>query len=88
MENTERLKFQSPSFYQRLKGMLGVDFYRLFYTPMFYIFLAIAALIPALILGTTDVETSMYTNTWQVIAADSPLYIVSEMGEYANMNMV
>lgn len=88
MERERRLKFESPGFGQRLKGMLGVDFYRLFHTPMFYIFLAIAAMIPALILGTTDVETSMYTNTWQVIAAETPLYIVSEMGEYANMNMV
>ena len=88
MENEGKLTFQSPSFYQRLRGMLGVDFYRLFHTPMFYIFLAIAAMIPALVLGTTDVETSMYTNTWQVIAADTPLYIVSNMGEYANMNMV
>lgn len=68
--------------------MLGVDFYRLFHTPMFYIFLAIAAMIPALLIGTTDAETSMYTNTWQVIAAETPLYIVSDMGEYANMNMV
>lgn len=88
MEKTRRLKFESPSFGRRLKGMLGVDFYRLFHTPMFYIFLAIAAMIPALVLGTTDVETSMYTNTWQVIAAETPLYIVSDMGEYANMNMV
>ena len=40
-------KFKSPSFYKRLKGMLGVDFYRLFHTPMYYIFLAIAAIIPA-----------------------------------------
>ncbi len=88
MENEGKLTFHSPSFYQRLRGMLGVDFYRLFHTPMFYIFLAIAAMIPALVLGTTDVETSMYTNTWQVIAADTPLYIVSNMGEYANMNMV
>lgn len=88
MEKAHELTFESPSFFQRLKGMLGVDFYRLFHTPMFYIFLCIAALIPALVLGTTDVETSMYTNTWQVVAAETPLYIVSDMGEYANMNMV
>ena len=74
--------------------MLGVDFYRLFHTPMFYIFLAIAAFIPALILGTTSMETSegivapLYTNTWQVIAAESPLYVVNTIAEYANMNMV
>ncbi|MGN0696405.1 MAG: ABC transporter permease [Oscillospiraceae bacterium] len=90
------LKFESPSFGKRLKSMLGVDFYRLFHTPMFYIFLAIAAIIPAMILGTSgmnDPQTGeptvpMYTNTWQIVAADSPLYVVSNMGEYANMNMV
>ena len=44
---TRKLKFRNPSFSERIKGMLGVDFYRLFHTPMFYIFLAIAAIIPA-----------------------------------------
>ena len=96
MGNTHELKFESPSFFKRLKGMLGVDFYRLFHTPMFYIFLAIAALIPAIILGTTGMENPqtgvaaapLYTNVWQIIAADKPLYVVSNMGEYANMNMV
>ncbi len=90
------LRFESPSFGKRLKGMLGVDFYRLFHTPMYYIFLAIAALIPALILGTTgmtDPQTGvatapLYTNAWNAIAADSPLYAFSNIGEYANMNMV
>ena len=43
----ETIQFESPSFFKRLKGMLGVDFYRLFHTPLFYIFLAIAAIIPA-----------------------------------------
>ena len=90
------LKFESPSFGRRLKGMLGVDFYRLFHTPVYYIFLAIAALIPALIMGTTgmaDPQTGaaaapLYTNVWNAIAADTPLYAFSSMGEYANMNMV
>ena len=90
------LKFESPSFWQRLKGMLGVDFYRLFHTPMYYIFLAIAAIIPAMILGTTGMENPqtgvaaapLYTNTWQIIAAETPLYVVSSIAEYANMNMV
>lgn len=90
MANTQELKFESPSFLWRLKGMLGVDFYRLFHTPMFYIFLAIAAVIPAMILGTsgTGGAEPMYTNTWQIIAAQTPLYVVSDIGEYANMNMV
>lgn len=93
MATARELKFESPSFFKRLKGMLGVDFYRLFHTPMFYIFLVIAAVIPAMILGTTSTETAegmapLYTNTWQIIAADTPIYAVSDMGEYANMNMV
>ena len=49
MKSNDKLKFQSPTFFQRLKGMLGVDFYRLFNTPMFYIFLAVAAIIPAML---------------------------------------
>lgn len=95
MEKVHELQFESPSFFKRLKGMLGVDFYRLFHTPMFYIFLAIAAIIPAMILGSTGMPapdgtptTPLYTNTWQIIAADTPLYVVSSIAEYANMNMV
>ena len=93
METAHTLQFETPSFAKRLKGMLGVDFYRLFHTPMFYIFLAIAAIIPAMILGTSGADTvqgmaPMYTNTWQIIAADTPIYAVSDMGQYANMNMV
>lgn len=92
MEKINNLKFESPSFGKRLKGMLGVDFYRLFHTPLFYIFLAIAAIIPAMIIGTTGIEGSqtgpLFTNTWQAIAAEGPLYIVSNIAQYANMNMV
>ncbi len=88
-----QLQFEQPTFFQRIKGMLGVDFYRLFHTPLFYIFLAIAAIIPAMILGTTGMESSeataqLYTNTWQLVAAETPLYVVNGIGEYANMNMV
>ncbi len=90
------LHFESPSFGKRLKSMLGVDFYRLFHTPVFYIFLAIAAFIPALILGTGGMENPqtgevsalLYTNVWNAVAADVPLYVFSHIGEYANMNMV
>lgn len=89
MEKTNELTFQSPTFFQRLKGMLGVDFYRLFHTPMFYIFLVIAAIIPALVsMGNTGETAGLFTNAWQIIAADSPLYVVSNIGQYANMNMV
>ena len=87
------IKFESPTFFKRIKGMLGVDFYRLFHTPMFYIFLAVAAIIPAMILGMTNMETAegvtkLYTNTWQIVAANEPLYVVNSIAEYANMNMV
>lgn len=94
MEQSNTLRFESPTFFKRLKGMLGVDFYRLFHTPLFYIFLAIAAIIPAMILGMTSMPAPdgtvqpLYTNTWQVIAAQTPLYAVSSIAEYANMNMV
>ena len=90
------LNFKNPSFYERLRGMLGVDFYRLFHTPLFYIFLAIAAIIPAMILGTGgmenpqtgEVSAQLYTNVWHIIAAESPVYVINNIGEYANMNMV
>ncbi|MDY3072890.1 MAG: hypothetical protein SOW68_11560, partial [Eubacteriales bacterium] len=95
MEAGRALRFESPSFQKRLKGMLGVDFYRLFHTPMYYIFLAIAAIIPAMLLGTTGaadphtgaVSAPLYTHVWQIVAADSPLYVVRSIAEYANMNM-
>ncbi len=89
------LKFRSPTVTQRLKGMLGVDFYRLFHTPMFYIFLAIAAIIPAMVSAMTmmpdqngNVMEPMYTNVWQIIAAAEPLYVINTIADYANMNMV
>lgn len=95
MKKDTELKFENPTFLKRLKGMLSVDFYRLFHTPLFYIFLAIAAIIPAMIIGTTGMPSAdgsiaepLYTNVWQAIAWDSPLYVVSDIGQYANMNMV
>ena len=89
------LKFESPSFTRRLGGMLGVDFYRLFHTPLYYIFLAIAAIIPAMVSGFTsmpdqngNVMEPLYQNAWQIIAASEPLYVINTIADYANMNMV
>ena len=89
------LKFDSPSFTRRLGGMLGVDFYRLFHTPLFYIFLGIAAIIPAMVSGFTsmpdqngNVMEPLYQNAWQIIAAAEPLYVIRNIADYANMNMV
>ena len=50
--------FVTPSFSSRVKSMLKLDFYRLFHTPVFYIMLLIAAIIPAMILGTSSMDAS------------------------------
>ena len=95
MENLKELKFESPTFKKRLKGMLGVDFYRLFHTPLFYIFLAISAIIPAMVSCLTmmpdqngNAMEPLYSNVWQIIASTEPLYVIKSISDYANMNMV
>ncbi|MBQ8311558.1 MAG: hypothetical protein IJX80_11160 [Clostridia bacterium] len=92
---TRELNFESPSFAKRIKGMLGVDFYRLFHTPLFYIFLAISAIIPAMVSAMTmmpdqsgNTMEPLYSNVWQIIAASEPLYVIKGIADYANMNMV
>lgn len=92
---TNRIEFTSPSFYKRIKSMLGVDLYRLFHTPLFYIFLAIAAIIPAMVSAMTMMPSQngeavqpMYSNVWQIIAAKESLYVIRGIEDYANMNMV
>jgi len=92
---SKKLKFESPTFTQRINGMLGVDFYRLFHTPLFYIFLAIAAIIPAMVSAMTmmpdqngNTMEPLYSNVWQIIAASEPLYVIRTIADYANMNMV
>lgn len=91
----KELTFDAPSFSRRIKGMLGVDFYRLFHTPLFYIFLVIAAIIPAMVSAMTtmpdqngNVMEPLYSNVWQIIAATEPLYVIRGIEDYANMNMV
>ena len=95
MNTTHEIKFESPSFACRIKGMLGVDFYRLFHTPLFYIFLAIAAIIPAMVSAMTMMPDQngntiepLYSNVWQIIAASKSLYVIETIADYANMNMV
>lgn len=91
-----KLEFKNPSIIDRIKGMLSIDFYRLFHTPLFYIFLGIAAIIPALVsmgMSTTDPNTGQITgstleNIWIMVAVENPLYVVNTIAEYANMNMV
>ena len=90
----------SKNFFVRIKSMLNLDFYRLFHTPAFYIMLCIAAIVPAMVLSMTGQDTvgpngeiiaaasAPYTNVWQVLAPLTPTYVVADMGEYANINMV
>ena len=95
MNTTREIKFESPTFARRIKAMLGVDFYRLFNTPLFYIFLAIAAIIPAMVSAMTMMPDQngqtmepLYSNVWQIIAASKSLYVIEGIADYANMNMV
>ena len=95
MTNTREIKFESPTFSRRVGGMLSVDFYRLFHTPLFYIFLAIAAIIPAMVSAMTmmpdqsgNTMEPLYSNVWQIIAASESLYVIRTIADYANMNMV
>ena len=94
MNTTREIKFESPTFARRVGGMIGVDFYRLFHTPLFYIFLAIAAIIPAMVSAMTMMpdqngnQITLYSNVWQIIAASKSLYVIEGIADYANMNMV
>jgi hypothetical protein len=96
--------FRSPTFANRLNSMLKLDFYRLFHTPVFYIMLLIAAIIPAMILGMSGADASgvnvgntvqaaptiIYTNTWQLIESTGGSAAANpfDFGGYANINMV
>ena len=95
MTATREIRFDPPTLARRVKGMLGVDFYRLFHTPLFYIFLAIAAIIPAMVSTMTmmpdqsgNTMEPLYSNVWQIIAASESLYVIRTIADYANMNMV
>ena len=71
-------EFVTPTFGSRVISMLKLDFYRLFHTPVFYIMLLIAAIIPAMVLSMSGVESTNpqtgateiainFDNTWQLI---------------------
>lgn len=73
--------------------MLGVDFYRLFpYAALLHLF-GYCRHYPRFGVrhqrhGRIRQRVQLYTNTWQMIASQTPLYVVNDIGEYANMNMV
>ncbi|MFZ2625094.1 MAG: ABC transporter permease [Propionibacterium sp.] len=85
----------------RVGAMMRLDFYRLFHTPVFYIMLAISALIPAMLLatsGSTGAESAqsatpavVYTNAWQLVESTGGSAAGAnpmDFGGYANINMV
>lgn len=80
------VKFENNSFKKRVKSMLGVDFRRMFTSPLFYIMIGASLVMPILILimttmmdGSVSVnpqtgeETIMegFKNVWQIIGAVS-----------------
>ena len=85
----------------RLKSMLKLDFYRLFYTPLFYIMLAVAAIIPAMVLSMSGAETTSpdgtvqkaveFTNTWQMVESVDSAAVAEnplDFARFANINML
>lgn len=95
MEKTSKLNFKSPSFIQRIKSMLNVDFYRLFHTPLFYIMVFVSAIIPALVLTMTGAnetaDAQTFTNVWQVVESISGSNSgagLMDLATMCNINMV
>ena len=93
--------FQTPTFGNRVKSMLKLDFYRLFHTPVFYIFLLIAAIIPAMVLSMGGMETTSpdgtvhagieITNAWQMIESTGGSAVADnplDFAGFANINML
>ena len=87
----------------RIASMLRLDFYRLLHTPALYIMLGVSAIIPAMFLTMTGMETPTapgaapqpttpgveYTNTWQLIESTGGTATNAlDFAGYANINMV
>ena len=84
---------KSKQFYNRLMPMIKLDFYRLFHTPIFYIMVLVAALIPALVMTMVGANEGMdvqtYTNVWQVFEGLSGNTAgLMDFANMANINMV
>ena len=80
------MKFEKNTFKKRITSILGVDFRRMFTSPLFYIMIGVSLVVPILILvmtsmmdGTTSVnpqtgiETTFvgFKNVWQIIGTTS-----------------
>ena len=84
---------KSKQFFGRLMPMVKLDFYRLFHTPIFYIMVLVAALIPALVMtmvgANEGVDAQTHTNVWQVFEGLSGNTAgLMDFANMANVNMV
>jgi hypothetical protein len=72
MNDTTTIKKMDKS--TRVRSMLKLDFYRLFHTPAFYIMLAVAAIIPAMVLSMSgmDAVVAGIESTAQAAAPSAP----------------
>jgi hypothetical protein len=99
--NASVMVFKEKSFFERVSSMLKLDFYRLFHTPAFYIMLSIAAIIPAMVLSMSGMETTSpdgivskgveFTNAWQMIESTGGSAVAEnpmDFSGFANINMV
>ena len=75
MTRIKEKQFPAWSFAERLDSMFRVDARRMFGTPLFWICLGIAFVIPVLVLVMTSGfggnGGAMFTNTWQIIGSES-----------------
>ena len=105
MANTKNIVgkevFENPKFTDRVKSMLKLDFYRLLRSPIFYIMLAVAAIIPAMVLSMSGMETTLpdgtvqaaieFENTWQMVESKGGSAIADnplDFGGFMNINML
>ena len=96
------VKFEKNTFKKRLSSMLGVDFRRMFTSPLFYIMMGISLVIPILIIvmvtmmdGTVSVdpqtgkETVMegFDTVWQIIGTSTADASADAMGAMSITSM-
>ena len=93
--------FPAPSFGERVKSMLKLDFYRLFHTPLLYIMLLCAAIIPAMVLSMSGMQSAApdgtvqtmpeLTNAWQIVESAGGSAVADnplDFAGFANINML
>ena len=83
----------SQSFSKRLGSMLRVDGRRAFHTPMLYLMIGIALVLPILVLTMTSGfggdDALMFTNTWHIIASESGAGMMAmDMTAMMNANLM